>query len=71
MKNAEVQRGSGIFCDQKAHDRYVIYFYTFKDVYFTKRHDSFTCRQIKGKFVAYRFLLIGFFSAMVRKFRLV
>lgn len=49
----------------------VIYFYTFKDIYFTKRHDSFTCSQFKGKFVAYRPFPIGFFPATAWKFCLV
>ena len=49
----------------------VIYFYIFKDVYFTKRHDSFTCSQFKGKFVADRLFLIGLFPATVWEFRFV
>lgn len=70
MKNAEVQRGFGIFAI-KGLIADVIYFYTFKGVHFTKRRDLFTCSQFKGKFVAYRPFLIGFISATVGKFRFV
>lgn len=69
MKNAEVQRGFGIFAI-KGLIADVIYFLLPKTSFY-EGHDSLACRQIKGKFVAYGFLLIGFFSAIVRKFLFV
>ena len=71
MKNAEVQRGFGIFHIKRLLIVDVIYSIFSRTSILRKKCDSFACRQIKGKFVAYRFLLIGFFSAIVRKFLFV
>ena len=70
MKNAEVQRGFGIFLIKRLLIVDVINF-SLPKTSFYEGHDSLACSQIKGKFVAYRLLLIGFFSAIVRKFRFV
>lgn len=70
MKNAEVLRGFGIFHIKRLLIVDVIYFLLSKTSFY-EGHDLLTCSQIKGKFVAYRLLLIGFFSAIVRKFRFV
>ncbi len=69
MKNAEVQRGFGIFAINGLIAD-VIYFLLPKTSFY-EGHDSLACSQIKGKFVARCLFLTGLFPATVGKLRFV